>query len=173
MKLYVSTKQPAHWYTIGTHNCTHCDTILNYSCIASIKWMRGDIQPDILLFCHSCIKKRELVPYNHFASTNTLLSLLPIIILSQRTNGLRVWVPFPPDFSAGRISSIDAANPNNDNKLLSDADGYEIDDQTVYAGRESFEGAQIGVVDKPLLDDLDKPIQLDDVKKYLRGKKNE
>lgn len=160
MKLYVSTKENALWFAVGNYHCVKCKEPIN-SCVASIKWEQKK-ETDILLFCHHCIKYRDKNPYNHFEKKGVLLSLLPVLIKEERPRNVRVWVPFPPEFTYGRLNLFEAADPRFDNKMNSDTSAYQIEDKTVYAGRESWEGASIGVVDKSLLEEKDRSIRSDD-----------
>lgn len=133
MRLYVSTKEDARWFGVGEYSCVHCEKPLD-ACVVSLKWESGK-EFEALPFCHSCVKHREKLPYNHFERSRTVVSLLPVQIVSTRPPNVRVWVPFPPDFSVGRLSTFEAADPRFDKKMNSDSSAYELEDHTVHASR--------------------------------------
>ena len=168
--LYVSVIGEANWYAVGPESCAYCEEPL-MTAIASVKWERHK-NAEFLLFCPHCIEKRYEMPYNHYARPNALFCLLPVRIVPERPKNTRVWIPAPPDFTPGRISTLDAANPSFDKRLSSDADAYQIEDNTVYAGRESFEGAQIGSVNRHLLLEKDKTISPKEAEELLQQLKD-
>jgi len=164
--IYISIKKPKRYFYIGTIKCVHCARILPVG-IACILWEHEN-QPKINFFCEKCSGRRASYGFIDLPSGRTITSFFAIYSVPEKPIGVRPYIPFAPEFKSGHISLAMAADQRFDNKLLADTSaGYEIEDYTIHAGRESFEGSQIGVSPKEAIGLLDRPIDAKDVDKYL------
>jgi hypothetical protein len=153
MKRIFYSKEHQEYYTDDKIPCSFCKKI--HSFLFLVTFSKPNFHTE-WFYCDNCVKNIPEQP--HLIKTTKMIvytNILPkdcIPVIDSRVDtgygkmGLTVW---------------DVANKQIDNE--------HITDKTVYSGRESFEGATIGYVDKDLLDFKESEITIE---KALRLMKN-
>lgn len=156
----------------GEHNCSLCQKIIEETNAMIVTVFSGKPSESTFYISHvKCGKKKS---QNIIGNVEVKLTLINMDIPKNAE-----LVPLRPPrlHSSSDLSTWEAATSFGDKKMKSDTStGYQINDKTVYAGRESWEGASIGSPDLKLLEEKDKELSeeegiklIEDLKKKKVG----
>lgn len=136
--LWYRAEDKAYYYVSNDDTCDICDNKLVVDCV----WVRevGKNFDRLHIFCKSCASKTEndkLVLYDekNYAIITSFIPPNSILVLRERIS-LKSTKDFDASFTNRNISNFDI-------KEIDKMGGVTVD-KTVYAGRESWEGASIG-----------------------------
>jgi hypothetical protein len=126
--------------------CDFCSGSLGHVFNHVVDW--NGKKNSIHVFCDKCYAQKPGLfssqEWKRCLSADDINGLPPgSVPVTIRHHGLR---------NSHNLNCWDAADPKYDSKMGCDSSSYVVDDKTVLAGRESFEGACIGVNPKDVLE---------------------
>jgi len=148
-ELYYSKKLGNH-VLVGFFNCTKCGNNIEKGVLFKIGWSKGK-PPQVGFFCHKHVKESHTIFGNVVDERFCILKTE-----KPQVDDLRPIIIAPPNLiNCNNMSVFEAA----DTQI-----GFEeIEDRTSLAGRQSFEGCQIGIdSDSELIKTKDKILTCDD-----------
>lgn len=152
--LFFNSKNKRYFYSGDPQICCICSKPVEELIYFVISLLKKEII--VKIYCWNCVNKRQNLPAVSETVTNA------IICIPEDIPPKSIAVPLVPLIPGGRsvketmtrstgLSTIDAA--------LDKSLGGEIIDHTKLAGRESWEGAAIGLEPVERLEQLDSPIK--------------
>ena len=158
IQLWIESKNK-EYFLIGQHRCDVCRNYLEGVGVLFMDWRTKGSK--IWLIHGGC---KEKISKQVMGTTE----VKTVLLLDKKPSNARPVLIRPPKLvSSSGLSVFDAALRENDSKIGSKTENYAINDMTVHAGRESWEGASIGAPDMKLLNEKDKELSEKEVLKLL------
>lgn len=169
--LYFDPHKKQHFYC-GDTNCNLCNKDIQGSGIYIIKHYRKKKKSNGILYCINCVSKiKQQKNYDDLIFGSEIISVL--IKAEPPVNS--ILIPLRRISLGGNPDMLCTWAATNNKGLLSESGSCKINDYTRLAGRESFEGLQIGL-DNNKIDykksNLDAPLDIDSFNNMLLDIKN-
>lgn len=133
-----------NYFTTTKGECSKCGQPVRGAFMYVIRW--GKYRSQEFIYCRGCYDRRIL--------GETLTETKVVLATEVMPDDAIPYIPRPP--------ALTSRNRSNEEVAVTNIDGEEVIDHTVYAGRPegSWQGAQVGAPDMELLAEKDRELNL-------------